>query len=146
MHPARSVLLVVLALLLLLSVAACTGDEEIPEPAAVESCDGLVDVGAQLVRAYARLFEQVRIDDLADGTEIPELDELEQVGDELDASVARLGCDPADLNTRIAAEVGDLAAESPAASVLLEVVRRGVITEGASPPGDTGITPTTTIG
>ncbi|HEY5727377.1 MAG TPA: hypothetical protein VIV08_02075 [Acidimicrobiia bacterium] len=144
MHPARWALSVALAVVL--TLPACTADEEIPEPAAAESCDSLVDVGAQLVRAYARLFEQVRVEDLADGTEIPELDELERVGDELDASVARLGCDPADLNTRIAAEVGDLAAESPAASVLLEVVRRGVISEGASPPGDTGVPSTTTNG
>jgi hypothetical protein len=144
MHPARWALLVVLALAI--TVTACTGDEEIPEPAAAESCDGLVDVGSQLVRAYARLFEQVRVEDLADGTEIPELDELERVGDELDASVARLGCDPADLNSRIAAEVGDLAAESPAASVLLEVVRRGVVTQGSSPTGGSGSTTTSTIG
>jgi hypothetical protein len=144
MHPARWALLVVLALAV--TVTACTGDEEIPEPAAAETCDGLVDVGSQLVRAYARLFEQVRVEDLADGTEIPELDELERVGDELDASVARLGCDPADLNSRIAAEVGDLAAESPAASVLLEVVRRGVVSQGSSPTGASGSTPTTTIG
>ena len=140
MHPARSVLLVVLALLI--TVAACTGDEAIPEPAAVESCDGLVDVGTELVRAYARLFEQVRVEDLADGTEIPELDELEQVGDELDASVARFGCDPADLNARIAVEVGDLAAESPAASVLLEVVRRGVITSSPTPSPTAVVTST----
>ncbi len=137
MHPARWALPVALAVVL--TLPSCTADEEIPEPAAAESCDSLVDVGTQLVRAYARLFEQVRVEDLADGTEIPELDELERVGDELDASVARLGCDPADLNTRIAAEVGDLAAESPAASVLLEVVRRGVITEGATDgPSTTG--------
>jgi hypothetical protein len=141
MHPARWALLVVLALAV--TVTACTGDEEIPEPAAAETCDGLVDVGSQLVRAYARLFEQVRVEDLADGTEIPELDELEAVGDELDASVARLGCDPADLNRRIAAEVGDLAAESPAASVLLEVVRRGVVTGSPTPAPPTSVTSTT---
>jgi hypothetical protein len=141
MHPARWALLVVLALAV--TVTACTGDEEIPEPAAAETCDGLVDVGSQLVRAYARLFEQVRVEDLADGTEIPELDELERVGDELDASVARLGCDPADLNRRISAEVGDLAAESPAASVLLEVVRRGVVTGSPAPTPTTAVTSTT---
>jgi hypothetical protein len=141
MHPARWALLIVLALAI--TVTACTGDEEIPEPAAAETCDGLVDVGSQLVRAYARLFEQVRVEDLADGTEIPELDELEAVGDELDASVARLGCDPADLNRRIAAEVGDLAAESPAASVLLEVVRRGVVTGSPAPAPPTSVTSTT---
>ena len=58
-------------LALVLGLPGCTGEEEIPEPAAAESCDGLVDVGAQLVRAYARLFEQVRVEDLADGTETP---------------------------------------------------------------------------
>jgi hypothetical protein len=141
MHPARWAPLVALALAV--TVTACTGDEEIPEPAAAETCDGLVDVGSQLVRAYARLFEQVRVEDLADGTEIPELDELERVGDELDASVARLGCDPADLNRRISAEVGDLAAESPAASVLLEVVRRGVVTGSPTPAPPTSVTSTT---
>lgn len=130
-------------LVLVLTVAACTGDENVPEPAEVEDCDGLVEVGAQLVRAYARLLDQVRIDDFADGRPIPELDELERIGGELDASVARLGCDPADLNRRIAAEVDDLVTDSPAGSVLLEVVRRGVITTGPPATVSPGATSTT---
>lgn|GEM_PF-2324017 len=139
-HPRRWLA----ALGLVLTVAACTGsDENVPEPAEVEDCDGLVEVGAQLVRAYARLLDQVRIDDFVEGEPIPELDELERIGGELDASVTRLGCDPADLNQRIAAEVDDLVTDSPAGSVLLEVVRRGVITTGPPATVSPGATSTT---
>jgi hypothetical protein len=139
----RTRVLLALGLVLAGTLAACTGDEALPEPAEVESCDGLVDAGTELVEAYADLLEDVRVEDLADGEPIPELDELERVGDELDASVARLGCDPADLNRRIAAAVEDLATDSPAAAVLLEVVRSGVVTEPTT-GGEPG--PTTTTG
>lgn len=119
------------AVLLLAAIAGCTGDT-VPEPAEVEDCDGLVEVGAQLVRAYADLLDEVRVDDFADGEPIAGLDELERIGGELDASVTRLGCDASDLNRQISADVGNLITESPAGSVLLEVVRRGVITTGTT--------------
>lgn len=119
------------AVLLLAAIAGCTGDT-VPEPAEVEDCDGLVEVGAQLVRAYADLLDEVRVDDFADGEPIAGLDELERIGGKLDASVTRLGCDASDLNRQISADVGNLITESPAGSVLLEVVRRGVITTGTT--------------
>ncbi|MBA2336284.1 MAG: hypothetical protein H0V96_00730 [Acidimicrobiia bacterium] len=131
----------VAALMLAAATAGCSGDT-VTEPAEVEDCDGLVEVGSQLVRAYADLLDEVRIDDFVDGEPIAGLDELERIGGELDASVTRLGCDAADLNRRISAEVGDLITESPAGSVLLEVVRRGVITTGTTPtPAATTTTP-----
>ncbi len=133
----------VAALLLAASTAGCTGSDTVPEPAEVEDCDGLVEVGAQLVRAYADLLDEVRIDDFVDGEPIAGLDELERIGGELDASVTRLGCDATDLNRRISGEVGDLVTESPAGSVLLEVVRRGVITTGTT---SIPVTTTTTTG
>ncbi|MDQ3781479.1 MAG: hypothetical protein M3349_00885 [Actinomycetota bacterium] len=133
----------VAALLLAASTAGCTGSDTVPEPAEVEDCDGLVEVGAQLVRAYADLLDEVRIDDFVDGEPIAGLDELERIGGELDASVTRLGCEAADLNRQISAEVGDLITESPAGSVLLEVVRRGVITTGTT---SIPVTTTTTTG
>lgn len=98
-----------------------------PEPETVEDCDGLVEVGAQLVRAYVRVLEEVRVDDFTADDMPPEFLELERIGDDLDDRVVRLECDPDDLNMRINDEIGDVTTDSPMAAMLLQLVGEGVI-------------------
>ncbi len=134
--PRRAWLVVAVAT----AVGACTpGGDEVREPDTVESCDGLVAVGEQLVMAYVRVLEEVRVDALTSEETLPELTELGRLGDDLDASVARLGCDPVELNGRIADEVDDVVSDSPAAAILLDIVEGGVVS--VPPPPVTSPTP-----
>ncbi len=126
---------------LVLVLAGCTGPagepDAVPEPERVErveTCDDMVDIGAQLVRAYVRVVEELRLDTLTSDDAPPELLELEQVGRDIDAKVASLGCDLEALNVRINAEIEGLETDSAAGQLLLQLVREGVI--GEVDPGD----------
>ncbi len=134
---------------LVLVLMACTGEsgeaDEVPEPERVErveTCDDMVDIGAQLVRAYIRVIEELRLDSLTGDDPPPELLELEEVGRDIDAKVASLGCDLEALNVRINAEVEGIEPQSPAAQLLLQLVREGVVGE---PVEVTTTTTSTTI-
>ena len=154
---------------LVLLLPACSPEatptpEEVPEPEAVETCDGLVDVGRQLVRAWVNVVEQLRVDTLLEETLPPEFAELERLGTDLDTRARGLGCDLAAMNAEITAEVADLDPENPAAALVLEIVAGGLITPptttpptttpptsvpgGSTPPGGSVVpeTPTTTAG
>jgi hypothetical protein len=134
----------VLGLALVLS--ACTQDsvtptpEEVPEPEAVETCEGLVDVGRQLVRAWVNVVEQLRVDTLLEETLPPEFAELDRLGTDLDERAQGLDCDLAAMNAEITAEVSDLAPDNPAAALVLEIVAGGLIA-----PPTTSTAPPTTI-
>lgn len=128
----RALWIAAVSALVLGACSSGTDDTVVPEPETVEDCDGLVVVGTQLVRAYVRVLEEVRVDDFTDEDIPPEFLELERIGDDLDARVVRLDCDPEDLNTRINEEVGDLTSESPMAEILLQLVGGGIISTPSS--------------
>ena len=126
---------VALAVAVLL-LAACDSPpvETVPEPETVETCDGLVDVGAQLTRAYVRVLEELRTDALLSEELPPEFVELERIGRDLDSRVASLGCDAATLNAEISEAVADLVTESPAAQSVLDIVDAGLVSTTTVPP------------
>ncbi len=121
--------------LAVLALGACDSPpvETVPEPETVETCDGLVDVGAQLVRAYVRVLEELRTDALLSDQLPPEFVELERIGRDLDVRVTSLGCEAAALNDEIADEVGDLVTESPAAQFVLDIVDAGLVSTTTVP-------------
>lgn len=95
----------------------------------MESCDDLVEVGVLFVRNMVHVLEAgVPIGVLTGEEEAPpEVDALEEVGRELDARVARLGCVVGDLNAEIVAEVEDIESDEPVVALFLDIVRSGVI-------------------
>lgn len=123
------------ALLLLPAVTACDdASPEVEEPASAETCEGLVDIGDQLVRAYVQVLDQTDVGDLLAGPDDENLDELAGIGEELDMRASNLGCDVAGLNAAIAASTSDLEPTSPPVEMFLTVVREGVV---GSPPVST---------
>jgi len=119
--------------LMVLAVIACDdGQPDVEAPESAETCDGLVDIGDQLVRAYALVLDQTDVGDLTAGAVDENLDELAEIGRELDARAVRLECDFAELNAAIVERTSDLDATSPPVEMLLSVVRNGVV--GEAPP------------
>lgn len=117
-------------------IAACDTPPPELEPEVVEkveTCDEIVPIGEELVR---RLFEAVEGAPLGvvtgDASPSEELMGLNAIGDQLDARAARLGCDPAELNAAITAEVDDLESDDPVAQIFLDIIRQGVV--GTLPP------------
>ncbi len=119
---------------LLAGAVACTSAEvpPLPEPVEVETCDQIVDVSVQLVEVWVGLVEQLPVDQLLADTPPPEFAELAEIGRELDARAARLGCDPRELNAAVVARLAEGDAvdpEGPVAEMVLELVRGGVVAE-----------------
>ena len=104
-------------------VAACGG---VPQPEDVSTCDGLVEVGVHWVESTAAALAGQPIDVVIGDTDIPpELAELRDLGERLDARAAELGCDRSTLAAAIAAEIADLESDDPVVSLVLELVRSG---------------------
>lgn len=123
-----------LVLLAVVGPACDSGTPDVAVPELVETCDELVDVGDQLVRAYALVLEQTDVGDLTAATPDDNLDELAGIGQELDARAVRLGCDFAELNAAIVASTADLEPTSPSVEMLLSVVRDGVVGQPPAAP------------
>lgn len=116
---------------LLLFVAACSPQPvfELHEPERVDTCDGLVLIGIQLVSDYVTALE-ARTDAataLENDASWPELDELDTRGADLDQRAAALGCDLAVLNTAIASGIASIEPTTPVARLFLETVQSGVV-------------------
>lgn len=127
-------LLLGVTLLGLLFAGCDDGTPRVEAPAAVETCDGLVDVGEQLVRAYVQVLDQTDVGDLLAGAEDPNLAELAAIGAELDVRASGLGCDVAELNSAIVTSTADLEATSPPVEMFLSVVREGPVGSLGAPP------------
>lgn len=129
------------------TTAACTSEKALPEPVEVETCEGLEDVGVQLVEVWIDVVDQLPFDDIMTEPPPPEIQELGRIGGDLDQRAARLGCDVAALNAaireRVAAE--ELDPETPVGEMLLEMIGEGLV--GVPPPTVTTSTgpPTTDL-
>lgn len=134
------------AAVFVVAVAGCTSEPEtLPEPADVETCDDVVDVGAQLAGVWVDVVEQLPVDQLLAETPPAEFAELAAIGRELDERAARLGCDAAQVNVEIRARLaGDegIDPEGPVAQMLLDLVQGGVVAE-LPPAPTTTVAPTT---
>lgn len=126
--------LVVGLAILAVTLASCS-DDALPEPVEVETCDELVDVSVQLLDAWVEVIEELPVDQLLAEDPPPEFDQLAQIGDDLDARAARLGCDAEEINVEVRARMATDSSqdpESPVGEMLLDLVRGGVV--GELPP------------
>jgi hypothetical protein len=116
---------------------ACSSPEP-PPPEEVESCGGLVEVGVGYVDRMMVALEDQSLDVVTgEAAPPPDIAELQQLGRDLDLRAARLGCDPAELNTAINGEIADYESDDPIIAIFLEVVRNGVLGELPPPPETT---------
>ena len=143
----RSTLLVWLAVVVV-GVAGCDTSEPLPpgvtttttrppppppptveEVQEVDKCDDLVEVGVLFIENMIQALELSPSIGVLTGEDEPpeEIAFLQDVGRELDARVARLGCSVSQLNTEIAAEVEAIESNDPVVALFLEIVRSGVI-------------------
>ena len=139
----RRTSLLLAAVSLALVVGACTSDQPLPEPVEVETCNGLEDVGVQLVAVWVEVVDQIPFDDLVADPPPPEIAELARIGRELDPRAARLACNAEELNTAVRERVladGDIDPATAVGALLLELVTEGIVGRLPTPPAQ----PTTT--
>lgn len=143
--PRMRRLLAILTVVAMVGVACDAGEPEVEAPETVETCDGLVDVGEQLIRAYVQVLERTDVGELVAETPNENLDELRRIGDELDVRAAGLGCDAADLQAAVVAATDDLEPTTPNVEMLLDVLRADIGDPAGSETGasTTTVTPTT---
>lgn len=128
---------------LAMATAACTSSKPLPEPIAVETCEGLEDVGVQLVEVWVEVVDQIPYDDLVADPPPPEMAELARIGRDLDTRASRLGCDAAQLNAAIRDRVldqGDIDPTTAVGELVLELVQEGIAGQLPPAPAETTTT------
>jgi hypothetical protein len=126
-----------------LLAAACTSSKPLPEPIEVETCEGLEEVGVQLVEVWVEVVDQIPYDDLVADPPPPEMAELARIGRDLDTRASRLDCDAAQLNAAIRERVlgeGDIDPTTAVGELVLDLVEEGIV--GQLPPAPVGTTTT----
>ncbi len=124
-------------------ITACTSSKPLPEPIEVETCEGLEDVGVQLVEVWVEVVDQIPYDDLVADPPPPEMAELARIGRDLDTRASRLGCDAAQLNAAIRERVlddGDIDPTTAVGELVLELVEEGVVGQLPVAPAETTTT------
>lgn len=124
-------------------LASCTSARPLPEPVEVETCEGLEDVGVQLVEVWVEVADSLPYDELVAEPPPPEMAELARIGSDLDARAARLGCDVPQLNAAIRERVleeSDIDPQTAVGGLLLEIVTEGMVSRPPPPAADTTTT------
>ena len=122
--------LMTLVLALALVAAACGGDDA-TDPASIDSCDGVLDAGFDLLQSTITEFDQMSEEDLmamGESEETPAaFQELEEQGEALAARSEALGCDPEELSAGLAGRIDDLEAESFFGQAIIASILEGDI-------------------
>jgi len=116
--------------LVVLVLGACSSEKALPEPVEVDTCEGLEDVGVQLVEVWVEVVDQIPYDDLLTDPPPPEIEELARIGSDLDDRATRLSCDAVALNEAILARVTEndrIDPETPVGALLLDLVQEGLV-------------------
>jgi hypothetical protein len=120
-----------LVLVLALVAAACGDDDDASsDPASIDSCEGLVAVGLDLLQGAIDEIDEMSLEDLAASEETggpAAFEELEQKAEELENRAAELGCTEEELTALLTEGVGQLSSDSLFGQALIESIRSGEV-------------------
>ena len=144
-RPLQKLVTAILAPVIVTGVlSSCTSEDPLPVPAPVEveTCGELIEVSIQLVDVWLDVLGELPVEQLMADEPPPEFAELAAIGNDLDERASRLGCDPAQMNAAVNAELqqrDDLEADDVVTRLLLDIVRGGIVTElPQAPPATEG--------